>query len=91
MIKPEIRKGTQVRVTKWGREREHTGTVRRREGDTVYVAYHASFIEDELDIADVEALDDPTPEQAAWEGGAAIATPDGWVTVAVNPDREAQP
>ena len=66
--RPEITVGTPVRVLKWDGQ-QSTGTVVRRDGDAVYVAYHGSFVEDELRIADVEALADPTPEQAAWRGG----------------------
>ena len=55
MIRPEITKGTPVRVTRWTVP-QPTGVVRRREGDVVYVAYHGSFVEDELYVADVEAL-----------------------------------
>jgi len=55
--KPEITAGTPVRVLKWDGQ-EPTGTVVGRDGDTVFVAYHHSFVEDELGIGDVEALAD---------------------------------
>lgn len=74
--KPEIGEGTPVRVLKW--DGRFTGTVVRREGDDVYVAYHGSCVEDELHIDDVEILPDPTPEQAAWRGGFGVITADGF-------------
>lgn len=73
MNKPEITEGTPVRVLKW--DGQYTGTVVRREDETVFVAYHGSFVEDELHIGDVEALPDPTLEQEAWRGG--FGTTDG--------------
>jgi hypothetical protein len=52
--RPEITQGTQVRVLKW--DGQYTGTVRRREGDDVFVAVHGHLAEEQLDVTDVEAL-----------------------------------
>ena len=79
--KPEIQEGTPVRVTLWADK--PTGTVVRREdgwAGQVYVAYHGSWVEDELDLDEVELLANPTPEQMAWRGGVGIMTPDGTAT-----------
>jgi len=81
--KPEITEGTPVRVLKW--DGQYTGTVVRRDGDTVFVAYHDSCVEDDMGIADVEALADPTPEESAWRGGFGIMSADGgWDIVPVH-------
>jgi hypothetical protein len=52
--RPEITQGTHVRILKW--DGGYTGTVRRREGDDVFVAVHGHLAEERLDVADVEAL-----------------------------------
>ena len=54
MIKPEIRKGTQVRILKW--DGQFNGTVTRRKGDDVYVTVHGHLASEQLDVAHMEAL-----------------------------------
>ncbi len=45
------------------------GTVVRRAGDALFVAWHGSCVEDEVQINDVELWPDAPPELAAWRGG----------------------
>jgi hypothetical protein len=44
----------------------------RREADHVFVAWHGSFVEDELPLAEVEVIEHPTPTQRDWRGGIGI-------------------
>jgi hypothetical protein len=46
--------GTVVRDRKWGGT--CTGTVVRREGDNVFVAWHNSFVEDELTVRETRGV-----------------------------------
>ncbi len=75
----EIDVGTVVRSLKWGAE--NTGTVVRREGDSLFVAWHNSFVEDELDISEVEVWADAPQHIRDWRGGVGVwdpAQPERW-------------
>ena len=72
----DVNEGTVVRDRKWGGR--FSGTVVRRDADSVFVAWHGSFVEDELCLAEVEPVADPRPEQAAWRGGIGLAGADGF-------------
>lgn len=48
---PEITTGDVVRDTKWSGR--YTGTVVRVEGDSIFVQWHGSCVEDQLTTADV--------------------------------------
>ena len=72
---PEV--GAIVRDRLWGGT--HTGTVVRRDGRPVFVArhHHHSFVEDELDVDQVEIWPD-APEQLDHRcGGIGIVEADG--------------
>lgn len=75
----KVQEGTVVRDRKWGGR--FRGTVVRREGDSVFVAWHSSFVEDELSIAEVEPVADSTPEEEAWRGGIGLARANGEFTI----------
>ena len=61
-----IGEGTVVRDRKWGGQ--FTGTVVRREGDHVFVAWHNSFVEDELTVNEVEVWPDaPQAKYKHWK------------------------
>ena len=45
------------------------GTVVGREGDSVFVAWHGSFVEYEMDVSEVEIWADAPAELRAWQGG----------------------
>ncbi|MDA8340939.1 MAG: hypothetical protein M0007_01750 [Actinomycetota bacterium] len=47
----------------------HTGTVVRRDGRSVFVAWHHSFVEDELHVDQVEIWADAPEELRRWSGG----------------------
>lgn len=68
-----------VRDRKWGGRQ--TGTVTSREGRSVFVAWHGTCVDDELDVDEVEPVDDATDEQRAWRGGIGVIGSDGSVTV----------
>lgn len=59
--------GTVVRDRLWGGR--HTGTVVGTEGRWVFVAWHGSFVEDQLDAADVELWADAPEQLRDWRGG----------------------
>jgi hypothetical protein len=63
----ELDVGSVVRHRTW--DNQATGTVVRREDDTIYVAWHDTFVEDELSIADVEPLLDAPEHLNRWRGG----------------------
>lgn len=75
----ELGEGAVVRDRKWGGR--FTGTVVRREGDAVFVAWHNSFVEDQLDIAEVEPVEDATDDMRAWRGGIGVMDAGGDVAV----------
>ncbi len=68
-----IGEGTVVRDRKWGGQ--FTGTVVRREGDHVFVAWHNSFVEDELTVNEVEVWPDAPQALREWRGGVGIWNP----------------
>jgi len=70
---PAIEEGTVVRDRKWSGK--YTGTVVRREGDSVFVAWHGSFVEDELHVSEVEVWEDAPTELRAWRGGIGVFDP----------------
>jgi hypothetical protein len=61
--------GTVVRDRLWGGR--HTGTVVNVEGPWVFVAWHGSCVEDQLDATDVEVWADAPDELRSWRGGIA--------------------
>jgi hypothetical protein len=61
--------GTVVRDRIWGGR--CTGTVVATDGSGVFVAWHGSFVEDQLDAGDVEVWSDAPSELRAWRGGLA--------------------
>ncbi len=70
---PEV--GAIVRDRLWGGT--HTGTVVRRDGRSVFVAWHHCFVEDDLDVDQVEIWPD-APEQLDHRcGGIGIVEADG--------------
>lgn len=79
----DITEGTVVRDRRWGGT--YTGTVVRREGRSVFVAWHGSFVEDELDVDEVTVWADAPAELAEWRGGIGVVTPDGYRVEQVNP------
>ena len=64
---PATGEGVVVRDRKWSGK--YTGTVVRREGDSVFVAWHGSFVEYEMDVSEVEVWEDAPTELRAWRGG----------------------
>ena len=82
-------KGEAVRVGAVVRDRmlgvTHTGTLVRTQGRAALVAWHHSFVEDELDIDQVEiwadARADAPDELRQWRGGIGKIDPDGVVQV----------
>jgi hypothetical protein len=62
--------GSVVRDRAWGGR--FTGTVVRREGTSVFVAWHDSCVEDELEVDQVEPWPDAPAELAAWRGGLGV-------------------
>ena len=69
----EIGVGTVVRTHKWGRE--YAGTVVDRKGDTLGVAWHNSFVEDELQVNEVEVWPDAPQHLREWRGGVGVWNP----------------
>ena len=67
--------GVVVRDRLWGGT--HTGTVVRRDGRSVFVAWHHSFVEDELDIDQVEIRADASEELRHRCGGIGVVEVDG--------------
>jgi hypothetical protein len=76
-----ITEGTVVRTLRHG----DVGTVQQRKGRWLFVAWHGTCVESQLDVAEVELVPDPTAEQAGWRGAIAILTPDGYHVEPVAP------
>jgi hypothetical protein len=70
-----IHAGTVVRDRRWGGR--FSGTVTQQEEDRVFVAWHGSFVEDELCVDEVDVWPDAPAELAAWRGGIGILDSDG--------------
>lgn len=78
-----IQVGTVVRDRRWGGR--FSGTVTQRAEDHVFIAWHGSFVEDELRIDEVDVWSDAPAELAAWRGGVGVVDSDG--TFRVKPVR----
>lgn len=63
----QVERGAVVRHRSWGGR--FVGTVTRRDGDLVVVAWYGSCVEDELDVGEVELIPDPPADLAGWRGG----------------------
>ena len=74
-----IEVGSVVRHCRWGGR--FVGTVTHRDGNTVAVAWYGSFVEDQLEIGEVEVCTGRTGEIARWRGGIGIAEADGTTDV----------
>ena len=68
-----IGEATVIRCYKWGDP--VTGTVVRREGDQIFVAWHHSFVEDELNVNEVEVWADAPQALREWRGGVGVFDP----------------
>jgi hypothetical protein len=79
----DIHTGTVVRDRRWGGRL--SGTVTQRAEDRVFVAWHGSFVEDELCVDEVDVWPDAPAELAAWRGGVGVLDSDG--TFRVKPVR----
>ncbi len=75
----ELREGAVVRDRWWGGR--CVGTVVGRESGWVFVAWHGSFVADQLPVDEVEAWRDPPAELSGWRGGLGIGTADGSMRV----------
>lgn len=77
-----IKVGTVVRDRVWGGR--YTGTVVRRSRGSIFVAWHGTWVEDELGVDEVEIVPDAevTDEARAWRGGVMVADADGYKVVA---------
>lgn len=80
MNKTDLAVGVTVRDRKWGGR--YRGTV-VKVTDGVFVTWHGTCIEDELDSADVEACRPPADADPWADGGITMLTPDGAVTLPV--------
>lgn len=67
--------GAVVRDRRWGGR--CTGTVVGRDGGWVFVAWHGSFVEDQLPVDEVEAWPDTPVELSRWRGGLGVLTAGG--------------
>lgn len=77
----ELIQGMVVRDRKWGGR--YVGSVVKVAGERVFVSWHGTCVEDELDAADVEACS-PPPDAERWaDGGIAVLTPGGAATLPV--------
>jgi len=65
MTIPDV--GDVVRDRKWGGR--YMGTVTKTEDRMVFVAWHNSLVEDQLNAVDVEIVPDATDDLRAWRGG----------------------
>jgi hypothetical protein len=72
---PQVNVNSVVRHRAWSPRQ--LGTVVRRKGDIVYVAWHNTCVEDELNIADLQVVSNASPRQKAWRGGVGIVTSNG--------------
>ena len=75
----ELTVGAVVRSRRWGGR--YAGTVVRREAGSVFVAWHGTFVEDQLDPDDVTLWADAPAELRTWRGGIGRLDADGTVTV----------
>jgi hypothetical protein len=75
----ELNVGTVVRDRKWGGR--YAGTVVHVEGGAVFVAWHGSFVEDELCVDEVEVWPDAPAKLAGWRGGVGVLSADGGLRV----------
>ncbi len=73
--------GTVVRDRRWGGK--FSGTVVARQGRSVFVAWHGTCVEDELEADQVEIWPGAPDELARWRGGVGVLRSDG--TLAVKP------
>lgn len=71
-----VRVGMVVRDRCWGGT--CTGTVLRRDGRSVFVAWHGTAVEDQLDLDQVAPWPDAPAELAAWRGGVAVLDGNGY-------------
>jgi hypothetical protein len=66
-----ISEGTVIRHLKW--PGSPTGTIVSREGASLFVAWHGSFVEDEIDVGavgrSVEVWADAPADLRRWRGG----------------------
>ena len=77
-----IEVGSVVRHRRWGGR--FVGTVTRRDGNTVTIAWYGSFVEDQLEVGEVELCTDRTGEIARWRGGIGVVEADGTTHVEPN-------
>jgi hypothetical protein len=68
--------GTVVRDRCWGGT--YTGTVVRRDGRSVFVAWHGTAVEDQLDVDQVVPWPDAPAELATWRGGVGVLDGDSY-------------
>ncbi len=64
--------GTVVRGRRCGKQ---TATVVNRKGRSVFVAWHGSCVEDELDVDEVEVWPDAPADLSEWHGGVGVIDP----------------
>ncbi len=79
----ELDKGMTVRDRKWGGRHVGTITIVNVGDGRVFVAWHGTCVEDELDAADVEACPSPPGAERWADGGVTMLTPDGAVALPV--------
>jgi hypothetical protein len=75
----DVKAGTVVRDRTWGGR--FSGTVVGRKDRSVFVAWHNSCAEDELDIDQVEIWPDAPTELTAWRGSLGRLNTDGSLTI----------
>jgi hypothetical protein len=65
------------------RHRRHStcGTVVGVDGERIYVAWHGSFVEDELRRDDIDIIPDAPEELRRWRGGVGFLDADGTFTI----------
>lgn len=74
-----IEVGTVVRDRTWGGR--YTGAVVRTEGRSLFVAWHRSFVVDELDVNEVEIVAGAPEQLHDWRGGIGVLHADGSSTL----------
>jgi hypothetical protein len=67
--------GTVVRGRTWGGR--FSGTVVGRKGRSLFVAWHGTCVEDEVDVEDIDVWFDAPSELAQWRGGLGVHDPSG--------------
>lgn len=77
--------GTVVRDRLWGGT--CTGTVVRSEGRSVFVAWHGTAVEDQLDIDQVTPWPDAPAQLRDWRGGLGVLDADGYRVDSVGGER----